>query len=141
MKKKILVGSFFALLLATIIIFLVAAINTYSYEVANDDIMSGFGAALILIIGGYVVFYEIDLFYTVYYFLIKPKTMVKSTLNIISNLTLFLVFFTDSIAHFLYKHVSRVFNEEMIVLFALLFIYIVLRITLVIVSFKKTSKT
>ena len=136
MKKKIVIGSFLALILITAIIFIIGAINTYNYEVANDDIMMGFGAAMILAVGGFVVFYELDLFYTVYYFLVKPKTIAKSILNVVSNLTLLGVFFTDTTAHLLFRFVSEVFGEEVIVLFALFFIYIILRIVCASISVK-----
>ncbi len=140
MKKKIIIGGFLLLILITAIIFIVGAIDTYKYEVANDDIMVGFGAAIILVVGGFVVFYELDLFYTVYYFLVKPKTITKSILNAVSNLTLLSIVFTDSIAHFLYKYVSEVFGEEVIVLFALFFIYVILRIVCATISVKQSFK-
>ena len=134
MKKKIIIGSFLALILITIIVFVIAAINTYHYEVANDDILVGFGAAITLIVGGFVVFYELDLFYTVYYFFVKPRTKAKSILNIISNLSLLSIVFTDSIAHFLYRYVSEVFGEEVIVLFTFVLTYIVLRIVCAVIN-------
>ena len=140
MKKKIVVGFFLALVLVTTIIFIIVAINTYNYEMANDDIMVGFGAAMILVVGGFVVFYELDLFYTVYYFLLKPKTIAKSILNVVSDLTLLSIVFTDSIAHFLFKYVSEVFGEEVILLFALFFIYVILRIVCVTISVKQFVK-
>ena len=134
MKKKIIIGSFLALILITIIVFVIAAINTYNYEAADDDILVGFGAAITLIVGGFVVFYELDLFYTVYYFFVKPRTKAKSILNIISNLSLLSIVFTDSIAHFLYRYVSKVFGEEVIVLFAFVLTYIVLRIVCAVIN-------
>ena len=140
MKKKIIIGVFSLLILITAIIFIVGAIDTYKYEVANYDIMVGLGAAIILVIGGFVVFYELDLFYTVYYFLLKPKTITKSILNVFSNLTLLTIIFTDSIAHFFYKYVSEVFGEEVIVLFALFFIYVILRIVCAMVSVRQSTK-
>ena len=139
MKKKIVVGSFLALIFVTIIVFIIGAINTYNYEIANDDIMVGLGAAIALVVGGFVVFYELDLFYTTYYFLIKPKTIAKSILNVVSNLTLLCVVFTDSIAHFLWENVSQVFGEEAIVMFALFFIYVILRIVCAMISPKQFS--
>ena len=140
MKKKIIIGVFSLLILITAIIFIVGAIDTYNYEVSNDDIMVGFGAAMILVVGGFVVFYELDLFYTAYYFFIKPKTMTKSILNVVSNLSLLSIVFTDSIARFLYKYVSEVFDEEVIVLFALFFLYVVLRIVCAMVSVRQSAK-
>lgn len=118
----------------------VGTINTYNYEVANDDIMVGFGAAMTLVIGGFIVFYELDLFYTVYYFFVKPKAISKSILNVISNLTLLSIAFSDSIARILCKYVSEVFSEEGIVLFALFFIYVILRIVCATISAKQFVK-
>lgn len=131
MKKKIIIGVFSLLILITAIFFVVGAIDSYNYDMdpANGvDILEGFGTVLTLVIGGFVVFYELDLFYTIYYFFIKPKTITKSILNIFSNLTLLTIIFTDSIAHFLCKYVSEIFGEEIILMLALLFTYIILRI-------------
>ena len=140
MKKKIVVGSFLALILITVIFFIIGAINTYNYEVANDDIMVGLGAAMVLGVGGFVVFYELDLFYTTYYFFIKPKTIAKSILNVLSNLTLLIMFFSDSIAHFLFKYVSEIFGEEIILSFALIFTYVILRIASIAIPARKSTK-
>ena len=142
MKKKILVGAFLVLILITAIVFIVGAISAYNYDVKNnpDDKWVGFGAVLALMFGGFVVIYELDLLYTVYYFFVKPKNTIKSILNILSNLTLLVVVFTDSIAHFLYTYVSEIFGEETLVLFALLCMYGILRIVCAIVSLKPTSK-
>ena len=142
MKKKIIIGLFSLLILITAIIFVVGAISSYNYDITNypDDKWIGFGAVICLMVGGFVVFYEIDLFYTVYYFFVKPKTIAKSVLNIFSNLTLLSIVFTDSIAHFLSKYVSEVFSEEVIVLFALFFIYVILRIVYAMVSVSQFAK-
>ena len=104
------------------------------------DIFESFGAVLIAVVGGFVVFYELDLFYTTYYFFIKPKTIAKSILNVLSNLTLFIMFFTDSIAHFLFKYVSQIFGEEVILLFALFFIYVILRIVCAVIPVRQSAK-
>ncbi len=142
MKKKIIIVVFSLLILVTAIIFIVGAISSYNYDITNnsEDKWIGFGAILTLMVGGFVVFYEFDLFYTVYYFLIKPKTTIKSTLNILSNISLLLVIFTDYISHFLFKYVSDIFGEEIIVLFALFLIYVILRIVCVIISFSQSTK-
>lgn len=130
MKKKIIICAFTVLILVTATIFIVSAIDSYNYDIKNhsDDKWLGFGTVLTLMVGGCVVFYELDLFYTAYYFFVKPKTIVKSILNVVSNLTLLSIVFTDSIAHFLYKCVSKAFGEEAIVLVALFFIYLILRV-------------
>ena len=140
MKKKIIIAVFTLLIIITAIIFVIGAIDTYNYEVANDDIMVGLVAAMVLVIGTFVVFYELDLFYTAYYFFVKPKTIGKSILNVFSNLTLLSIVFTDSIAHFLYKYVSEVFGEEVIVQFALFITYVILRIVCATVSVRQSAK-
>ena len=142
MKKKIIICIFSLLILITAIIFIVSAISSYNYDITNhpDDKWVGFGAVLTLMVGGFVVFYEFDLFYTAYYFLIKPKTIAKSILNILANLTLVIMYFTDSIAHFLFKYISEIFGEEIILLFALFFIYIILRIVCTVIPAKQSAK-
>lgn len=139
MKKKIIIGVFLTLILITAIIFIVGAISSYNYDIKNypDDKWLGFGAVVTLMVGGFVVFYELDLFYTVYYFLVKPGTIAKSILNVVPNVTLLSMVFTDSVAHFLFKYVSEVFGEEVIVFFALFFIYVILRIICISISFKR----
>ena len=140
MKKKIVIGSFLTLILITAIFFVAVAINAYSHEAATQDIMVGFGAGMLLIVGGLVVFYELDLFYTVYYFLVRPKTIAKSILNVLSNLTLVIVYFTDYISHFLFEHVAEIFGEEIILLFALIFTYVILRIASIAIPARKSTK-
>ena len=139
MKKKIVVGSFLTLILITIIVFVIAAISTYNHELANDDIMVGFGAVLTLMVGGFVIFYELDLFYTVYYFLVKPKTIAKSILNILSNLTLLLIFFSDYLAHILYINFN-IFKEDWLFPITLFFVYVILRIVCATISVKQSAK-
>lgn len=143
MKKKIIIGVFSLLILITAIVFIVGAIQSYNYDMdpANGvDILEGFGAVLTLMVGGFVVFYELDLFYTAFYFFLKPKIIAKSILNIVSNLTLLSIVFTDSIAHFLFKYVSEIFGEEVIVLFSLFFIYVILRIICFSIPVKREVK-
>ena len=142
MKKKIIIGVFSLLILITAIIFIVSAISSYNYDITNypDDKWVGFGAVLTLMVGGLIVFYEFDLFYTAYYFLIKPKTIAKSILNIFANLTLVIMYFTDYIAHFLFEYVSEIFGEETILLFALFFTYIILRIVSIVIPVGQSAK-
>ena len=128
MKKKIIICAFLILIFLTAAFFVVTAIDSYNYDMdpANGvDILEGFGAVLAIMIGAFVVFYELDLFYTVYYFLIKPKTIVKSILNILANMSLLLIFFAD--------YYKNVFSEDVIAIFIVLTIYVVLRISSVII--------
>ena len=124
MKKKIVICVFLTVILITTIFFIAATIDSYNYDMdpANGvDILEGFGAVLAIMIGAFVVFYELDLFYTVYYFLIKPKTIVKSILNILANMSLLLIFFAD--------YYKNVFSEDVIAIFIVLTIYALLRIS------------
>ena len=87
MKKKIVIGVFSVLIAVTVIGFIADAAATYAYEMnpANGvDIFEGFGAFIALLVGFFVVLFEIDLFYTVYYFLFKPRTKAQSVLNILA---------------------------------------------------------
>lgn len=136
MKKKIIIGVFALLILTTAITFLAGAVNSYLYDITyhSDDHWNGLEAVLWVMVGGFTVFYELDLFYTAYYFLMKPKTVTKSILHILANVSLLLVFFTDAISYFLWKYVSEIFGEEVILAFALAFAYIVLRFVCLVVS-------
>ena len=141
MKKKIIIGVFSLLILITAIVFIVGAIQSYNYDITNnpDDKWVGFASVLTLMVVGFVVFYELDLFYTVYYFFIKAKTIAKSILNVLSNLTLLVMFFTDSISHFLFMYVSEIFGEEILLLFSLFLIYIILRIVCIVLPVRQST--
>jgi len=94
-KKIIIVGVFLLLIIITAIYTLNEAIASYNYDMDPKngvDIMEGLNAVLILMIGGFAVLYEFDLFYTVYYFFIKPKMMPKTILNILANFSLVSIF-------------------------------------------------
>lgn len=133
MKKKIIICTFLILIFLTAAFFVVAAIDSYNYDMdpANGvDILKGFGAVLAIMIGTFVIFYEIDLFYTVYYFFIKPKTMAKSILNIFSNASLFLLFFAD-----FYKDI---FSEDVIAPLLVFTFYIALRISCFLIPSQKS---
>ena len=132
MKKKIVICVFLTVILITAIFFIAAAIDSYNYDMdpANGvDILEGFGAVLAIMIGAFVVFYELDLFYTVYYFLIKPKTIAKSILNVLANLSLLLVFFGDCY--------GDIFSEDYIAPIIVFAIYAVLRISCLIIPYRK----
>ena len=138
MKKKIIIAVFSALILITSIFFVIVAIKTYNSAVEND-VLAGLGVVMAFIIGGYVVFYEFDLFYTVYYFLLKPKTIMKSILNVLSNVTLLLIFFADYLAHVFYVHFN-IFKEDWLFPIALFYVYVILRIACVAISIRQSSK-
>lgn len=123
-KKRILVCFFLALIALTAICTIVSAVRSYQFDrdPANGvDSMEGMGAAMLLVLGGFVILYELDLFYTVYYFLIKPKTPVRSVLNLFSNVSLLLVFISLPIANALSIH------EETAVTVTVFLLYLLLR--------------
>lgn len=133
MKKKIIICVFLSLIVITSFGFIKGAIDSYNYDMdpANGiDIMEGMGAAMLMVLGGFVVFYELDLFYSVYYFFVKQKTITKSILNILSNVSLLLVFFSVYIAN------ALSISEETNVTIALLFIYFILRSVYALVLWK-----
>ncbi len=124
MKKKTIVAlAFCALILATAIGFIVFAIDTYRMEMNNPaDIWAGMGAAIVVLVGGFIVFYECDLFYTVYYLFFGQKRKVKTVLVILANVSLLLIL--------VYSHLSNRYMElrkyeiTPLVLFA---VYIILK--------------
>ena len=131
MKKKIIICAFLILIFLTVVFFIIAAIDSYNYDIENGvDILEGFGAVIAIMIGVFVIFYELDLFCTVYYFFIKPKTIVKSILNILANASLLLLFFAD-----FYKDI---FSEDVIAPLIVFTIYIALRISCFLVPGQKS---
>ena len=139
-KKIIAICAFLLLILVTATAFLIAAIDSYNYDIANGvDIMEGMGAAFLIIIGGFVILCELDLFFTVYYFLVKPKTLLKSIFITLSQLMLLLVFFSEKLAHFLFKHVSDIFGEEGIVIIPIFFFYVISRIICIAICYSKNE--
>ena len=131
MKKKIVIGVFLLLVLITAIVFIVGAVDSYNYDMdpANGvDILEGVGAAMLIILGGFVILCELDLFFTVYYFLVKPKTLSKSVFMILSQFLLLLVLFSGRLANFLSEYISDIFKEEIIVIAPIFFLYVISRI-------------
>ena len=141
MKKKIIILSIFLLIiLVTVVGSITAAIESYKYDMdpANGvDILEGLGAGIAIAIGMIAVFVEVDIFFTVYYFLVKPKTMLKSILIIVSQLMIMLVFFSDKISHLLFKYVSDIFREEMFVMIPIFFFYVISRMICITIGYLK----
>ena len=134
-RKIIIICIFLMLILATAIYTIVSAVNSYNYDMnpANGvDIMEGLDAVLVIMVGGFVVFYELDLFYTVYYFFIKPKTPAKTILNCLSNLSLLLIFFAN--------YYKNIFEEDVIAPLLVFLIYIILRISCFILSTRTAAQ-
>lgn len=128
MKKKTIVAlAFCVLILATIILTAVFAAETYRAEKNSPtikNILEGLGAVVVAIFGSIIVFYECDLFYTVYYLLCGLKRKAKTVLVILANLTWLLSFAYFYLANNVYMELRKyVFTP--LVLFA---VYIVLKI-------------
>ena len=134
MKKKIIICVFLALILITSVLVIIAAVDSYNYDMDPEngvDKFRGFGAVLTVILGAFVVFYEIDLFYTIFYFFVKPKTLKKSILVILSNLSLLLIFFTDNIVSFCRRYFSIILESGLeggIIPIGLFLIYALLKL-------------
>lgn len=72
MKKKcITVGVFCTLILLTAVFFLIAGIDVYRTEMEQypHEAFAGMGAAILAVIGIYILICELNLFVTVCYFL------------------------------------------------------------------------
>ena len=126
MKKIIIICVFILLILVTAFGFVKGAIDSYNYDMDPNngvDLLEGLGAVFALIIGVFVVLYELDLFYVVYYFCFKQKTVVKSVMNIAANFSFVLVFVYSLLSN-VYMEL-RVYEWLPVVLFGL---YVVLRI-------------
>ena len=120
-KKKIVVWLFCLLIIITAIAFVTMA--AYSYETNRGRTFGALEAVSVIFIGGYIVLYELDLFYTVYYFVVKPKTITKTVLNILANVSLGFMFSYNWLSDFFIN-----LRKYEITSSFLLLIYIILRL-------------
>ena len=109
--------------------FTVAPLNVVKgvYSEMEEGI-EGLLLIFIMVYGGLAVFYECDLFYTVYYFAVSKKTVARTVLNIISHGALILALFTTQIAGLLS------IGEEVTVFGVLALVYVVARLICLMVS-------
>ena len=125
-NKKIIVSLIFCVLIfATMIYFIVSAAVTQHAESKDPaiDILEGLEATIVVIIGGFIVLYECDLFYTVYYLLFGQKRKAKTVLVILANITLIMIF--------IYSYLSDRYmglRKYEIIAFILFAVYIVFKI-------------
>ena len=143
MKKKITIGFFVLLLLLTVIAFVVIAINVYNSEIVDPsglEVHEDGVAIYILIVGGFDLLGETDLFFTLYYFLVKKKTQAKTRAMIFSHLAIFILLLSDLLSRFLGLYVSRIFGEEIIVIATAFFIYVTTRGICVSICYMKNPK-
>lgn len=124
--KKIIIYTFtLVLILSTVILTVAAAVGSYSYDINNNaDVLEGFGAVIYLMLGAFFVLYETDFFCTVHYFIFKPKTKLKTALNILSNLSLLLLFIYGYLIE-VYMELRK--YESPLLAVALFLAYIILR--------------
>lgn len=88
--KIITVCIFLALILYTIVITMTGAVKENEREIQNHDIMP-IGAGIIVVIGGFVVLCETDLFCTVWYFAFGKKRAAKTVFCVLAFLCLALI--------------------------------------------------
>lgn len=125
-NKKIIVSLIFCVLIfATMIYFIVSAAVTQHAESKDPaiDILEGLAATIVVVVGGFIVLYECDLFYTVYYLLFGQKRKAKTVLVILANITLIMIF--------IYSYLSARYmglRKYEIIAFILFAVYIVFKI-------------
>lgn len=125
-NKKIIVSLIFCVLIfATMIYFIVSAAVTQHAESKDPaiDILEGLEATIVVVFGGFIVLYECDLFYTVYYLLFGQKRKAKTVLVILANITLIMIF--------IYSYLSDRYmglRKYEIIAFILFAVYIVFKI-------------
>ena len=125
-NKKIIVSFVFCtLILATMIYFIVSAAVTQHAESKDPaiDILEGLAPTIVVVVGGFIVLYECDLFYTVYYLLFGQKRKAKTVLVILANITLIMIF--------IYSYLSARYmglRKYEIIVFILFSVYIVFKI-------------
>ncbi len=125
-NKKIIVSLIFCVLIfATMIYFIVSAAVTQHAESKDPaiDILEGLAATIVVVVGGFIVLYECDLFYTVYYLLFGQKRKAKTVLVILANLTLIMIF--------IYSYLSDRYmglRKYGIIVFILFSVYIVFKV-------------
>lgn len=116
------------------------AADSYFHDMdsANGvDLLEGFGAVLLLIFGGAVVFYEIDLFYTVWYFAFsKKKKWWRSVMNVLSHSVIAFAFIYFIAEEFFIMELRR---YEMLPLI-LFFMYLIFRCVGMIISERSAKR-
>ncbi len=132
MKKAIVICVFLLLIFATVSTTLNEARESYYYDMDPQngvDLFEGVGAFLTLMVGGLVVFYELDLFCTTYYFVVMQKSIAKTILNVLSNFSLVLIFVNNRLSNNFME--LRAYEAAQLVLLS---IYVVLRMAFFVVE-------
>lgn len=93
--RVVLICLFFALIATTVGVTVHEAVESYRYDMdpANGvDLLEGFAAAFALMIGGFIVVCELDLFYVSFYVLTQKKSVLKTVLNVLCPLLLLSIY-------------------------------------------------
>ena len=125
MRKKYITASVFcALMLLTAVFFLIVEIEVYRTEMEQypREALAGMGAAILAVIGIYILVCELNLFVTVCYFLFSRKTIARTVLSILSSLTLVLIGVYDPVSR-----VCTVLRRYEAIICGLLVVYVLLR--------------
>lgn len=127
MKRKVIIGVFSTIILLTVAATVILPMIAYGIDKSNGDKFAMLGLFMLMYIGAFFVLYELELFYTVYYFLLKPKTLLRSVLNILSALSL-----TSTLAYVSLPYMIPGFRFYEIIPCILFAVYIVLRCSYII---------
>ena len=92
MKKKIIVSVFTFLIFATALFFVVPVIRDLLSSARPTEGIQRIAGAFGLVLGGIVIFYELDLFYTVYSLVVKNPSPVRAVFLVLSHGALLLAF-------------------------------------------------
>lgn len=122
MKRKVMMGVFSAIILLTVAATVILPMIAYGMDQSNGDKFTMLGLFVFMCIGAFFVLYELELFYTVYYFFLKPKTLLRSVLNILSTSSL-----TSMLAYASLPYIIPGFRFYEIIPCILFAVYIVLR--------------
>ena len=129
MKRKVIIGIFSAIILLTVAVTVILQMVAYVSDKSNGDKFAMLGLFMLLVIGVFCVLYELELFYTVYYFFLKPRTFLKSVLNVLSTLSL-----TSTLAYTGLPFIIPGLRFYEIIPCILFAIYVVLRCSYLVIS-------
>lgn len=127
MKRKVIIGVFSTIILLTVAATVILPMIAYGIDKSNGDKFAMLGLFMLMCIGVFFVLYELELFYTVYYFFLKPKTLLRSVLNILSASSL-----TSMLAYVSLPYTIPGFRFYEIIPCILFAVYIVLRCSYII---------
>lgn len=139
MKKKIVVSIFTFLILATAVFFVVSGVRTFIFPSRPAEGIERIAGAFWLVLGGIVVFYELDLFYTVYSLFVKNPSPARTVLLVLSHGALLLAFLIDPLCTLLRDDFPGILALDEETIFVLLGIYAILRALVFMVSVMRSD--